>query len=177
MRLSFLPAKQLHEAHTRGLFVHLHKKWQLEAEEKPSISLSPIFVGFGLIPRCLDSSTGSVHAHEGGMTCPGCTPLSWCRGRLTTPIRNEQRWTENGAITTWLFDNFVNFSPPFNILSGRLKAARSLCHYLQQPVAYCNSSLQSWQDVFEFIIATKSAPNLPLERRSVRAGSVCAHPQ
>lgn len=78
---------------------------------------------------------------------------------------------------TWLFDNFVNFSPPFNILSGRLKAVCSLCHYLQQPVAYCNSSLQSWEDVFEFIIAAKSASNLPLERRSVRASSVCVHPQ
>lgn len=44
MRLSFLPAKQLHEAHTRGLFVHLHKKWQLEAEKKPSISLSFLLV-------------------------------------------------------------------------------------------------------------------------------------
>lgn len=26
MRLSFLPAKQLHEARTRGLLTHLHKK-------------------------------------------------------------------------------------------------------------------------------------------------------
>lgn len=65
---------------------------------------------------------------------------------------------------SWLFDNFVNFSPPFNILSRRLKAVHTLCHYLQQPVAYCNGSLQSREDVFEFIIAAESASNLPLER-------------
>lgn len=86
----------------------------------------------------------------------------------------------NGAITrdeARLAIYFVNFSPPFDILSGPLKAARSSGHYLQQPVAYCNSSLQSREDVFEFIIAAESASNLPLERRSVRAGSVCVHPQ
>lgn len=120
------------------------------------------------------------------VTFPGCVSLSWClQGHAADApwpwSGNKRRLTENGAITrggaTWLFDNFVNFSPPFNILSGRLKAARSLCHYLQQPVAYCNSSLQSWEDVFEFIIAAESASNLRLERRSVHAGNVCAHPQ
>lgn len=75
-----------------------------------------------------------------------------------------------------LFDNFVNFSPPFNILSRRLKAVHTLCHYLQQPVAYCNGSLQSREDVFEFIIAAESVSNLPLERGSARGAAVCGHP-
>lgn len=40
MRLSFLPAKQLHEAHTRGLFMHLHKKTTTLSERKGHLSLS-----------------------------------------------------------------------------------------------------------------------------------------
>ena len=73
-----------------------------------------------------------------------------------------------------VFDNFVNFSPPFNILSGRLKAVLALCHYQQQPVTYCNGSLQSREDVFGFIIAAESASNLRLERGSVRMEPQCA---
>lgn len=70
------------------------------------------------------------------------------------------------------FDNFVNFSPPFNILSRRVKALHTSCHYLQQPMAYCNSSLQSREDVFEFIIAAESASN-----RAARAEGACTAPQ
>lgn len=70
------------------------------------------------------------------------------------------------------FDNFVNFSPPFNILSRRVKALHTSCHYLQQPVAYCNSSLQSREDVFEFIIAAESASN-----RAAQADWACTAPQ
>lgn len=118
-------------------------------------------------------------------TCPGRISVSWClQGQAAEPPwpwsggSGGQQKTAPSRVRRrdWRF-NFVNFSPPFNILSRLLKAARSMCHYLQQPVAYCNSSLQSWEDVFEFIIAAESASNLPLERRSVRAGSVCAHPQ
>jgi len=64
---------------------------------------------------------------------------------------------EAQARSSWLFDNFVNFSPPFNILSGRMKTVLTLRHYQQQPVTYCNGSLQSREDVFEFIIAAESA--------------------
>lgn len=78
---------------------------------------------------------------------------------------------------SWLFDNFVNFSPPFNILSRRLKAVLALCHYQQQPVTYCNGSLQSREDVFEFIIAAESASNLQLEQGSALGAAVCGHPR
>lgn len=83
--------------------------------------------------------------------------------------------TSEGA-RSWLFDNFVNFSPPFNILSQRLKAVLALCHYQQQPVTYCNGSLQSREDVFEFIIAAESASNLQLEQGSAHRAAVCGHP-
>ena len=68
--------------------------------------------------------------------------------------------TTEEARSLWLFDDFVNFSPPFNILSRRLKAVLTLCYYQQQRVTYCNGSLQSREDVFEFIIAAESASNL-----------------
>lgn len=158
----------------RGLLAHLHKKWRLWGK-KPRLCV--IYVGPGSIPR---SSDPLMRVRHGAVTCPGAQRGS----RPWAAVKGKWRHRTWGGATR-LFDNFVNFSPPFNILSGRLKAARRSCHYLQQPVAYCNSSLQSRQDVFEFVIAAESASNLPLGRRSVRAcvracgraASVCAHPQ
>lgn len=48
MRLSFLPAKQLHEARTRGLLTHLHKKLP-QPWKKPSDSY--LFISLVFFPH------------------------------------------------------------------------------------------------------------------------------